>query len=44
MTIVTIAGKYFIPVENGFREISFMEAMGLYESGAITHEEVIEYD
>lgn len=44
MTIVTLGSRFFIPVENGFKEISQAEAMDLYESGAITHEEVIEYD
>ena len=44
MTIVTLGSKYFIPVENGFKEISHAEAMDLYENGDITHEEVIDYD
>lgn len=44
MTIVVMGSRYYIPVENGYREISKVEAMELYETGAITHEEVIEYD
>jgi hypothetical protein len=39
MTIVTIAGHYYIPVVNGFKEIPFKEAMELYEKGEVTHEE-----
>ena len=44
MTIVTLGSKYFIPVENGFKEISQAEAMDLYEDGLITHEEELYYD
>jgi hypothetical protein len=46
MTIVTLAGHYYIPVQNGFKEIPFKDAMELYEKGLITHEEDlnVEYD
>jgi hypothetical protein len=44
MTIVTLGSNYYIPAENGFKQITYAEAMDLYESGEITHEEVIEYD
>ena len=44
MTIVTLGSKYFIPIENGFKEISYEQAMDLYEKGHITHEEVLEHD
>lgn len=39
MKIVTIFGHYYIPVANGFKEISKEEAMYLYDTGAVTHEE-----
>jgi hypothetical protein len=44
MTIITLGDKYYIPVANGFQEITKAVAMDLYEQGEITHEEVIEYD
>jgi hypothetical protein len=44
MTIVTLGSKYFIPIENGFKEISYVEAMDLYESGLVEHEEVLDYE
>ena len=44
MTIVTLAGHYYIPVKDGFKEIPFKDAMELYEKGLITHEEVLDYN
>jgi hypothetical protein len=44
MTIVTLGGRYYIPVANGLQEITHVEAMDLYEKGEISHTEVIEYD
>jgi hypothetical protein len=44
MTIVTLAGHYYIPVQNGFKEIPFKDAMELYEKGYITNEEVLYYE
>lgn len=44
MTIVTLGSNYYIPVNNGFKQITHAEAMDLYEKGLIDHEEVIEYD
>jgi hypothetical protein len=44
MTIVVIGGNYYIPVTNGFKQISKAEALDLYETGAITTEEVINYE
>jgi hypothetical protein len=38
MTIVMLGGRYYIPVENGFKEISYVQAMDLYESGEVTNE------
>lgn len=44
MTIVEMAGRYYIPFMNGFKEINHAEAMQLYEEGYITSENVIEVE
>jgi hypothetical protein len=44
MTIVVMGGKYFIPVENGLKQISDKEAWELHEDGAITETEEFIYD
>lgn len=44
MTIVTLGSKYYIPVTNGFKEISYTEAMDLYEKGEVTQEIPLEME
>lgn len=44
MTIVTLGSKYFIPVENGYKEISYEFAMELYEKGEVTQEIPLEME
>lgn len=44
MTIVTLGGRYYIPVTNGFKEITKAEAMDLYEKGEVTQEIPLEME
>jgi hypothetical protein len=44
MKIMIMGDRYYMPVENGYREISKAFAMELYEKGEVTNEEVSSYE
>jgi hypothetical protein len=44
MKIMIMGDRYYMPVENGYREISKAFAMELYEKGEVTNEEVSNYE
>ena len=44
MTIVVMGDNYYIPVTNGYKQITKAEAMNLYETGQISSEEVLKYE
>jgi hypothetical protein len=44
MTIVTLGSRFFIPVENGFKEISREVALDMYEKGEVTQEIPLEME
>ena len=46
MTIVVQGSRYYVPFMDGFKEISYAEAMYLYEQGFFTERDVeyVEYD
>ena len=46
MTIVVQGSRYYVPFMDGFKEISYSQAMWLYEQGYFEPEDVeeVEYD
>ena len=44
MTIVWVNNRPYIPVHNGFKEITQAQACEMYEKGEVTGEETINHD